>query len=148
MATVTTTIDIAASPQEVWNVIMDPERAAEWVTIHRAIKRHDDGPPHDGYKMTQRLCIRGVPFDVHWELAELVAPWHATWEGTGPARSRARIVDQLSERDGGTHFEYLNEFRAPLGPLGAVASSVLVGGVPRQEADASLAKLKSLLEAR
>jgi len=54
----------------------------------------------------------------------------------------------LSALDGGarTRFNYRNEFHPPLGPLGAVAGRALVGHLPRREADASLARLKALVE--
>ena len=70
----------------------------------------------------------------------------ATWEGRGPAHSYARTAYKLSDRDGGTHFEYENEFKAPGGILGAAASRVLVGGQPQKEANQSLKQLKRLLE--
>ena len=97
--------------------------------------------------MDQRLCLRGVNFDVHWQLSEVDASWNELWEGRGPARSRARIVDRLSDNgNGGTHFDYENEFHAPFGPLGAVAARALTGGVPQREAHASLQRLKEILE--
>ena len=149
MSTVRTTIDIAAPPQTVWDFVMDPTKAAQWVTIHRGLKDRDGGRVRQGYRMDQRLCLRGVNFDVHWELTECDAPWYARWEGRGPARSRALIVDRLKDNGGGgTHFEYENEFHAPFGPLGAVATRALTGGVPQREADASLRRLKDLLERR
>jgi hypothetical protein len=51
-----------------------------------------------------------------------------------------------SDGNGGTDFHYVNEFSAPGGPLGKAASRVLVGGLPKKEADASLQRLKALLE--
>jgi hypothetical protein len=48
--------------------------------------------------------------------------------------------------NGGTRFAYRNEFKAPLGPLGAVASRALVGGLPEREAKATLQNLKNLVE--
>ena len=66
--------------------------------------------------------------------------------GQGPARSRAHTEYLLSEQDGQTCFDYRNEFKAPLGPLGAVASRALVGGIPQREANRSLERLKALLE--
>ena len=48
--------------------------------------------------------------------------------------------------DGGTDFHYVNEFKAPMGPLGKAASRAWVGGLPKREADKSLAQLKRLLE--
>ena len=146
MSEVTTSIEIAASPQEVWDVVMDVERSHEWVTIHRALNGHSAGDLRVGYEMEQTLCLRGVKFNVDWHIDELDAPHRAVWKGRGPARSRALIVNRLSAVDGGTRFDYRNEFKAPLGPLGAVASRALVGGLPKKEADASLRRLKAILE--
>jgi uncharacterized protein YndB with AHSA1/START domain len=149
MSSVHTSIDIDAPPEEVWEFVMDPTKADQWVTIHRGLKDHDGGAPRAGYRMDQRLCLRGVTFEVHWTLAEVDAPRRAVWEGKGPARSKARIAERLTDNgNGGTHFEYENEFHAPFGPLGAVATRALTGGVPQREADASLKKLKQILENR
>jgi len=74
-------------------------------------------------------------------------PFHAEWHGRGPARSHAETEYRLTANDhGGTHFGYRNDFRGPLGPLGAIASRALVGGLPKREADASLQRLKALVE--
>ena len=53
---------------------------------------------------------------------------------------------RLSPADGGTRFDYENEFNPPLGPLGAAASRALVGGLPQREANATLQRLKALIE--
>jgi uncharacterized protein YndB with AHSA1/START domain len=140
MSEVITSITIDAPPQDVWDVIMDPERLGEWVTIHRKLNSASDG------EMDQTLCLRGVNFHVHWELAACEAPKHAVWKGRGPARSHAETEYRLTPVDGGTRFAYRNEFKAPLGPLGAVASRALVGGLPDREATATLQKLKALVE--
>lgn len=127
---------------------MDPQRLADWVTIHRSLRDCDGGPPHVGYRMEQQLHLRGVSIDVHWELVECAPCERAVWEGRGPARSSARTEYALAGCDGesGTRFSYRNEFRAPLGPLGAIASRALVGGMPEREAEHSLQRLKALLE--
>lgn len=140
MSEVVTSIDIAAPPQDVWDVVMDPERLHEWVTIHRRLEEHTDTT------MVQVLCIHHVNFHVNWKLDEATAPRHARWSGRGPARSKAETEYRLTPRDGGTHFAYRNEFKAPLGPLGAAASRALVGGVPEREATATLERLKALVE--
>lgn len=144
---VTTQIDIAAPPEEVWAVIMDPGRLKDWVTIHRKLGRVSDRPLEPGSKLDQTLHLRGANFKVHWEVAEYREPTLARWEGRGPARSQAVTEYRLEpDGNGGTHFDYRNEFKAPLGPLGSVASRALVGGVPEREANRSLAKLKALVE--
>lgn len=147
MSRVQTEIDIAAPPERVYDLMLDPERLHEWVTIHRKINRVDSGAPHTGYEMDQTLCLRHANFKVHWTLTEADRPHAATWEGRGPAGSYARTSYRLqADDDGGTRFQYENEFRAPGGILGAAASRVIVGGMPEREANRSLQKLKSLLE--
>jgi carbon monoxide dehydrogenase subunit G len=148
MSSVNASIEIAAPPEAVWDVVMDPARLGDWVTIHRRLLKAPSGPPRAGDEMEQTICIRGANFRVSWELAECDAPRRAVWTGRGPARSRARTEYRLSSRDGGTRFDYANEFKAPLGPLGALASRALVGGVPEREAKRTLARLKELLERR
>ena len=148
MSEVTVAIDIDAPPQAVFDLANDPERLHEWVTIIRAVEAHDDGPLRLGWRMTQTLVLRGVPFEVDWECVELDAPWISVHEGKGPVRSRARVINRLAEHDGGTRYEYTNEFHAPFGPLGATAARVISGGVPEREARASLANLKKLAESR
>jgi uncharacterized protein YndB with AHSA1/START domain len=146
MSEVRAKIDIDAPPEEVYDMVLDASRLHDWVTIHRRVNKVDDGEPHRGFQMDQTLCLRHANFKVHWTLTEAERPHRATWEGRGPAGSYARTSYVLKERDGGTHFEYQNEFKAPGGLLGAAASRVIVGGVPEREATRSLSRLKALLE--
>jgi carbon monoxide dehydrogenase subunit G len=143
---VATSIHIDAAPEDVWALAMDPERLGRWVSIHRRLHDHSGGALHEGYEMEQTLSLRGVSFKVHWTLVACSAPHHAEWHGRGPARSHAEIEYRLTPDGGGTRFDYRNVFRAPLGPIGAVASRAIVGGLPRREADASLQRLKALVE--
>ena len=155
MSEVVTSIDIKASPETVWAIAMDPTRLDEWERAigprTRALYGETIGNPRlnviDIREMVQTLCLRGVNFHVKWELDSCSEPHHAEWKGRGPARSHAETEYRLTPIDGGgTRFDYRNEFKAPLGPLGAVASRALVGGQPAQQADASLRKLKALME--
>jgi uncharacterized protein YndB with AHSA1/START domain len=146
MTLVTASIDIDAPRAKVFQTMLDPARLDEWVTIHRKVNDADGGRLHEGYGMEQTLCLRGANFKVKWTLTEFEPDVSATWEGRGPAHSYARTAYKLSDKDGGTHFEYENEFKPPGGFLGSAASRVLVGGVPQREANRSLARLKALLE--
>jgi carbon monoxide dehydrogenase subunit G len=146
MSVVAVSATIAASPEAVWNMVMDPHRLGDWVTIHRRLVRAGEGPPRVGYEMDQQIHVRGVNLEVHWRLVECRPNELAVWEGTGPARSRARTEYMLSPDGEGTRFDYRNEFRAPLGPVGAIVSRALVGGMPEREARRTLNRLQSHLE--
>jgi len=147
MSTVTASIEIAASPQEIWDTVMNPARLGDWVTIHRKLRHSDEGATRVGFRMDQQIHLRGVSVDVHWTLVECVPGEHAVWKGRGPARSRARTEYTLSPvSDDSTRFDYRNEFNAPLGPLGALASRALVGGMPEREATHTLERLRTLME--
>jgi uncharacterized protein YndB with AHSA1/START domain len=147
MSTVEATTKINAPIERVWETVMDPERLGDWVTIHRGVTGVSSQPLATGSTMEQVLCLRGVNFHVHWELADVTAPHRAQWEGRGPAHSHATIRYELQQDgDSATTFKYTNEFRAPGGMLGNVASRVIVGGVSEREAHNSLARLKALLE--
>jgi hypothetical protein len=132
MSLVTASTDVAASPQEVWNLIMDPGRLGDWVTIHRRLIRADSGPPGEGFEMEQLLHLRGVNISVHWRLVECLPYERAVWDGRGPARSSARTEYQIAPAPCGSRFDYRNEFHAPLGIIGALASRALVGGIPER----------------
>jgi uncharacterized protein YndB with AHSA1/START domain len=146
MTLVRSAIEIAAPPSRVWEVVMDPRRLADWVTIHRRI-----GPVPErlerGSTFEQTLNLRGAHVHVKWQVVDVDPPHRAVWEGRGPAHSRASIVYELRALDHHqTEFLYTNEFKAPGGPLGAVAGRVLVGGLSYREAQRSLARLKQLVE--
>jgi carbon monoxide dehydrogenase subunit G len=146
MSLVTASIQIAAPPAEVWKTVMDPSRLGDWVTIHRKLVHADDGPPRVGYTMDQQIHMRGVSLEVHWKLVECRPQERAVWEGRGPARSHAHSEYILREQDGGTCFDYRNEFRPPLGPVGALVSRALVGGMPEREANRTLERLRAYLQ--
>lgn len=146
MTSVSASISIPLPPEHVWKVAMDPCRLGDWVTVHRRLIRADTGAPKVGFEMDQQIHLRGVSVDVHWRLIECLPGRLAVWEGRGPARSRARTEYRLTEEDAGsTQFDYRNEFRVPLGPLGALASRALIGGMPEREALRTLSRLRSLL---
>lgn len=148
MTAVKASIEIGVPPEKVWDVIMDPSHYDDWVTIHRKLGHVDSGELREGFRVDQTLCLHHANFKVKWSLVECDAPYHAVWEGKGPAGSHARIVDKLValDRGGRTRFDYLNEYYQPGGILGRMAGRVLVTHTAEREAAQSLARLKAYLE--
>ncbi len=148
MSRVHATIAINAPIERVWETVMDPDHLSDWVTIHRSVEAVSARPLRTGSTMQQTLRMHGVSFHVKWKLADVRPPQRADWQGRGPAGSRAVIFYRLSGGEDGnpTEFSYANEFTAPGGHLGAVASRVIVGAASEREANLSLRRLKELLE--
>ncbi|HXE46689.1 MAG TPA: SRPBCC family protein [Conexibacter sp.] len=146
MSLVHTAIEIDAPPERVWEVVMDPRRLGDWVTIHRRVERVP-AELRRGSTFEQTLNLRGAHLHVVWTVVDVDPPHRAAWEGQGPAHSRASIVYELRrDGEGRTIFDYTNEFKPPGGALGAVAGRVLVGGLSQREAQRSLQRLKQLVE--
>lgn len=146
MSSVASSVVIAAPPARVWEVVMDAHRLGEWVTIHRGVREVTPGPAREGARMEQTLHLRGADIRVRWLLAECDPPLYARWQGSGPARTHARIEYRLEAVAEGTRFDYRNEFETPLGALGAFASRHVMGQLAQREADRSLAALRELIE--
>ena len=141
-------ITLTAAPEDVWKVLMDPQRLADWVSIHQKLKQAPPGILNQGDQLTQCLRLMHKNFDVKWEVEQAEEPRKAVWEGRGPVRSKASVVYELKpDGNGGTRFHYMNEFKAPMGPLGAFFADRAFQRTSEREADKTLDNLKGILEA-
>jgi len=137
-------IDIAAQPQTVYEVLTDPYRLADWVSIHEGLQ---DAPDtlRKGSTLTQTLKLAGRRFTVRWKVVENERAERVVWEGQGPVRSKAKVIYELNSNGGGTHFTYTNEYALPGGPLGRMAGPA-VRRLTAGELDRSLEQLKAIVE--
>lgn len=139
-------VEIAASPEAVYEVIMNPACLEEWVTIHVGLDDAQDRKLQQGSELTQRLHLAGRGFTVRWRVVENDPARRVVWEGRGPLRSHAGVTYELEPTgDGRTRFTYINEFALPGGPLGRMAGPV-VKRVTGGELDRSLDRLRAMVE--
>lgn len=139
-------IGIDAAPERVYDIVMDPRRLEDWVTIHAELRHAPAGDLAEGSELSQCLKLAGQKFTVHWRVVEDDCPRRVVWEGRGPVGSQARVVYELApDGNGGTSFTYTNEYRLPGGALGRLGGRA-VAPASRRESERSLAKLKKLLE--
>jgi len=139
-------IEIAAPPERVYDLVMNPKRLGDWVTIHAGLKDSPDGELRKGSELIQCLKLAGRRFDVHWEVVQAEKPKRVVWEGKGPVHSRAKVVYDLdADGDGKTCFSYMNEYSMPGGPLGRIAGGVLKRTAER-ESEHTLEQLKRIVE--
>ena len=139
-------IVLAVDPERVWETVMDPALLERWVTAHDSFKGVAAGPLGQGDEFTQKLRLAGTPFKVRWTVVEADEPALARWHGKGPAGSSAEVTYRISAENGGTRFDYENEFSLPGGPVGKAAGGILVAAPGAREARRSLERLRTLLE--
>ena len=137
-------IEIAAPAEDLYQVVMDPHRLKDWVSIHQHLEDAPDSL-RKGSKLTQCLKLAGRKFKVDWTVVENDRPKRVVWNGEGPLGSKAKAIYEMSESDGVTHFSYLNEYNLPGGPLGKMAGPA-VRKVTGKELDTSLENLRKLVE--
>jgi uncharacterized membrane protein len=139
------TIEIEAPAREVYDIVMDPARLGDWVTIHDHLEDAPNGPLKRGSKLTQCLRLAGRRFKVRWTIVENDPCRRVVWEGRGPVGSHARVVYGFDENGQETRFSYMNQYDLPGGVVGRVAGRA-VARVTEKELDGSLRRLKSLVE--
>jgi len=139
------TAHITAPPKDVYDVVMDPQKLEDWVTIHHHLEGSPRTPLQKGSELTQTLKLAGRTFKVHWHVVQNEPCEHVVWEGRGPLGSHAKVEYRFGANDGGTDFSYMNEYDLPGGPLGRVAGRA-VSRVTQKEVDGSLQRLKQLVE--
>ena len=138
-------INIAAPPDVVYDVVMDPRRLGDWVTIHQSLEDAPAGQLEQGSTLSQCLKLAGQRLKVRWTVVENDHAKRVVWEGRGPMRSKAKVIYELAPDGIGTRFSYTNEYDLPGGRLGRLAGPV-VKRMTTGELDASLQRLRRLVE--
>lgn len=144
MAATSVSIDLPASPEEVWAVVTDFSRLGEWVTTH---KDFPEPPPDDvdeGTTFKQAMGMAGATVTITWTAERVDAPRELVWKGKGPAGSTATTRYTLEEAPEGTTFTFDSEYALPGGAVGKVAGAA-ARGQGESQARRSLERLKTLV---
>ena len=141
MATTTAvTVDVAASPEAIWAVLIDVERWPEWTASVRRARRLDVGPFVVGSRA--RLEQPKLPPAV-WRVTELVAPHSFVWVSGAPGLTTEAVHRlDLNERGGTTVTLGISQ-RGPLGRLMAL----FIGGLTERYVNMEAEGLKRRAEA-
>jgi carbon monoxide dehydrogenase subunit G len=145
MASVSATVDVAAGPQQVWNVLVDPSRYDEWLDMHQGFVGDPPAAFTQGLSFGERVKVLGMPADVRWTVKDLEEPRRLALSGTGPmgiALGAGYGLEQ-SGADGATRVTVTMEFTG--------AALMMVGSQLESEVAsqlrASLEKFKRVAEA-
>ena len=144
MPSIRKSIEISASPENVFNYVTNPSTQPEWIKFIQAVEITSG----DGRSMgTTDQCV--------FKLGPRAQTLDAVWTEYDPPRSFARKATSGLEMDGrmtfqsqddGTHVEWTIQYKPPMGPLGAVTDALFMNRVFQNEIEESLESLKAQLE--
>lgn len=138
---------VEASPQQVWDVLVDWEIQPQWMVDARAVEVVSEPRAGVGTRLrcptdlTLGVVITDVLEVVEWHPPHLLGVRH-----TGPV-IRGVAAFELQATPYGTHVRWWEEIDPPLGPLGWVGGR-LAAPLVRRVFRRSLARLKRLVEQR
>ena len=109
-----TTVDIAATPEQVWEVLADVERWSEWTETVTWVRRLDEGPLRSGSRA--KVNQPKIP-ETEYVVTELEPGQSFTWVATGPGVRTTARHDIEARPDGGTRVRLSVEQAGPLGSV-------------------------------
>ncbi len=145
MASVTSSIQIPASPEAVWATMTDPARVGEWQANHAGFAGEQPAGFAEGLTYTQQMRILGMPAEIRWTVDSAQAPADGravlTQSGQGPMGVGVVTTAVLEPADGGTAVTLTQKFSGSAVMMVGAQLEKEVGGI---QAD-SLARLKDLV---
>ena len=138
-------IHLDATPEAVYDLVMDPARLGNWVIIQEELVESPGRILEKGDRLVQRLKVAGQGFEVAWNVTRADRPDQVEWDGTGPLGTSARVAYGMTPDASGTLFDYMNEYELPGGIAGRLAGRA-VAAVAGREAEKTLDRLKKLAE--
>ncbi|MEU6559467.1 type II toxin-antitoxin system Rv0910 family toxin [Nocardia nova] len=92
MAKVEKTLELAAAPEKVWEVLSDPSRFGEWLGMHKKWKSEPPTTLVQGTELPEAVInLMNMANTFQWTVAEVNAPSSATLTATGMAAVKVTL---------------------------------------------------------
>jgi carbon monoxide dehydrogenase subunit G len=145
MPEITTSREIDAPQDDVWSVVSNPQRFADWNTLHQ---RWNEEPPatlSKGVRVVDVVKIKGIVDIIDFTTEDFRAPEVLSLSGKGSTGSSVVLEFMVSQQNAERSLVTLHiVFTSSVlfGPLGKVVERAF-----RKELDASLEKLAEVVTA-
>ncbi len=139
------TFDLDVPVQEVWDLMMDPDRLTEWLAIDEV---RDVGGRLDEVGVSYILVVRLAGFRLkgRWEITGVDPLRLREFVGTPPGCSVVKGRDRFAAVDGRTELTVELDYQVWGGPLGKVADRMFGRALVARIVRKNVAGLKRLLE--
>lgn len=146
MAHITREIEIDRPPHDVFALLTDLDRLPEWATIVVGTRDVSELPLREGCTFRQTLRVLGRELESDWRVTELDPPRHVAYEAAAPGGGTLTMRQSVAPRVDGSRVALELDYELPGGWLGELLDRGVVEAQNEREADASLDRLKRLLE--
>ena len=139
MTVISSSIDIPAPPDKVWEAITDLNVYGQWMTLHAAFPEGVPDKLEQGTSYKEKVKVLGMPGDVAWTVTEYDEARRIALDGEGPMGTKVRAVFVLEETGEGSKVAYESEF-------GGAALAPLQGAIDKEAQKAGEESLQKLRE--
>ena len=144
MGHISRTIHVEATPEQVFDLVTNPERLREWQVPAAEVKDITGTPGTVGLGWTTATTFAGRKMENHMSVTAVERPRSFEVKGTGSETGRCAGASSAA---GGTDVTIESEYEMPLGFIGDAANKLFVEKSFAESWDKSLAKFKALVEA-
>ena len=148
MAKIDKSIDVGASPDQVFEVLTDLGLLPVWSTITVETHGTPRQPIQQGDTFTQTLRVLGQNLHSSWEVTEMDRPHRVAYVAESPGGGMLRMAQTLHEVPAGTRVEVKLDYELPGGLIGELFDSAYAERRNEHELTHSLENLKELVEGR
>jgi Polyketide cyclase / dehydrase and lipid transport len=141
MGQVVVTRHLAATPAELWSIVIDPRTWGDWFTVHDRWLNCLPASLAEGTGLAAKVVLLGVANRMAWTVESVVAPTSLVLVGTGSARLAARCVFAMGPAETGSWFTFAGDLE------GTLVRGALVKAVERdcaKQVEMSLTLLEAL----
>jgi len=142
MGQISTTVELPAGPEKVFEIAGDPNSFEKWLTLHVKFKSELPAELSKGAKFTEVISMMGMPNTIEWTVDEYEKPRTLSISGTGMAGVKVSITIAVQAAGEGSKLDLTTDFEGAM-IVGALGKAIEKQG--QQELDKSIEQFKALL---
>lgn len=142
MGQISTSVELPAAPEKVFEVAADPNNFEKWLTLHVKFKGDVPAQLTAGAQYTEVISMMGMPNTITWTVDEYEAPKKMKVSGTGMAGVQVAITIAVEPVGDGAKLDLSTDFEGQM-IVGALGKAIEKQGLA--ELDKSIEQFKALL---